>query len=1059
MPEPLFEQLSILAQETPIDSAILASDSPSLNYKNLFELVQTTNSTLRRRGLRYQDRIAVVLPPGPEMAVAVIAIAALAVCVPLNPGLADHDWHKLFKDLRIRALLTIPTTNGMAEDAAHELNLQIVELFPLPNSGAGMFELAERTDIRKVENQLPQLKNDAFVLPTSGTTSRPKMVPLTHLNLCHSGINTARALRLSDDDRLLSVLPLYHAHGLISGLISSIAAGSSVVCMRCFTAQSFFDHLSVFQPTWYTAVPAYHQAIISGIPPHQDVLERHSLRLIRSASAPLPSEQLLELERLFGVPVIETYGMTEACSQIASNPLPPGNRKLGSVGTAAGPEIIILDEEGKQCLPGVLGEIALRGPNLSRGYDDPSSIGASSATRQWFRTGDIGYLDVEGYLYIRGRTKDIINRGGEKIVPRKIDEVFLEHPEVFEAAAFSLPHPRLGEDVAVAIVLQPHACVTVRSLRSFALNSNRLRHSEVPRHIIVVEEIPKSSAGKIQRQNIAKSLGYVKSGASGIRQPSKSHIAETEIEQRLCQIWSDIFGLEHVGLEDDFFLLGGDSLLAIQMAIQISEIYSVNLSLRTLFEAPTVSELAEQIVKSRSSIDEGFSLKTIGLESTVERVASLAQEGILETESQFKGAPIFNLPFAFRLTGEFHPDAFQRGLKFLISRNEIFRTVFKKRQDHWKTIPSNSINTKIPVENWKVVPKTKRVDFTETILAEEAWTAFDLAEEPPFRLRVMKFADDDHVLIFSIHHVIMDRWTIGILLEELFGHYATVLQGDSPKLAKPEFQFSDFARWQRLWCEGKEAKLQLAFWKDKLGNAASVFAGDPGLSRTNPGFGTASIPVTLSSELISNVMELSQMENSTAFITMLAGLKVLLLSKFGRNDICVATPMANRSRPNTQDVMGLIENTVVVRTFINESMSFRDVLISVREVVLNAHARQELPFEVLLKEIREEERLETNPLTDIYFSIVNHIKINHGIENLTVERIEPCTQAQQQLLPFNSAKLMFMLKETRSCIAGACIYKESDFNSDFVQDLISSYERLLLRAVSMPDLTLTSLLK
>ena len=282
------------------------------------------------------------------------------------------------------------------------------------------------------------------MLLTSGTTSRPKLVPLTQSSVCLSAYNAGTVLALESEDRLLNVLPLFHAHGLISGLLAALAAGSSVVCPPAFDAAAFFGWLTKFRPTWYTAVPPIHRALISAARRRKRGLQQSSLRLIRSASSSLPTDVLEELEELFGVPVIETYGMTEAATQIAANPVEL--RKPGSVGKPAGAEIAVMDSEGRQLSAGEHGEIALRGPTITRGYDNNEAATKAAFRDGWFRTGDLGYIDAEGYLFLIGRIKkaDVINRGGQKVSPVEVENVLRATPTWPKPPLFPSPIRDLG---------------------------------------------------------------------------------------------------------------------------------------------------------------------------------------------------------------------------------------------------------------------------------------------------------------------------------------------------------------------------------------------------------------------------------------------------------------------------------------------------------------------------------------------------------------------------------------------------------------------------------------
>jgi len=345
----------------------------------------------------------------------------------------------------------------------------------------------------------------ALLLHTSGTTSRPKLVPLLQGNLLASAANIGRTLGLTRDDVCLNIMPLFHIHGLIAATLSSVAAGASVSCTPGFNALRFFAWLDEVRPTWYTAVPTMHQAILARSGRHRDVIARSRLRLIRSSSQSLPPQVMAEMEKSFGVPVIEAYGMTEASHQMASNPLPPQARKPGSVGVAAGPEVAILDEEWKVLPHGEVGEVAIRGPNVTPGYEANPEANAVSFRDGWFRTGDEGVFDEEGYLRLTGRLKEQINRGGEKFSPLEVDHVLSSHPAVAQALTFAMPHDKLGEEVAAAVVLREGATATERELHDFC--AKKLPHFKVPRKVVLLTEIPKGATGKLQRIGLAAKLG------------------------------------------------------------------------------------------------------------------------------------------------------------------------------------------------------------------------------------------------------------------------------------------------------------------------------------------------------------------------------------------------------------------------------------------------------------------------------------------------------------------------------------------------------------------------
>jgi oxalate---CoA ligase len=484
--------------------ALRAPERAPLTYGDLRAQIAATVAQLNRLGVGREDAVAIVLPNGPEMATAFAAIAAGATAAPLNPAYRADEFEFYLNDLQARLLIVMEKDQSPALAVAERLGVPVAELRADPAGPAGRFELVGRgTGAPAARPGLAEVEDTALVLHTSGTTSRPKIVPLSHANLTASARHIAQTLALTPDDLCLNVMPLFHIHGLIAAVLSSLGTGASVYCTPGFNALRFTSWMEDARPSWYTAVPTMHQAILARVRRNPEL--RGRLRFVRSSSASLPPQVMAELEEVFGAPVIEAYGMTEAAHQMASNPLPPRARVPGSVGLAAGPEVAIMSEAGELLPPGSLGEIVIRGPNVIRGYRGNPEANRTAFHAGWFRTGDQGVLDGEGYLRLTGRLKEIINRGGEKISPREVDEVLLDHPAVAQVVTFAMPHDKLGEDVAAAVVLEPGASVTEAELRAFV--SERLADFKVPRKLLFLEEIPKGATGKLQRIGLAQRLG------------------------------------------------------------------------------------------------------------------------------------------------------------------------------------------------------------------------------------------------------------------------------------------------------------------------------------------------------------------------------------------------------------------------------------------------------------------------------------------------------------------------------------------------------------------------
>ncbi len=586
--------------DSPSSNVLFAPGRPPLSAEMLCAHVVDTAKKLRAAGLRKNDVIAVVLPNGPEMATAFLSVSTAGICAPLNPAYGRQEMEFYLADLPAAALVIAGLPDSPARDVARELGIPVLELSWSATDPAGVFATGSEAHSEELESIEPRSSDVALVLHTSGTTSRPKIVPLTHENLCASAASIGTTLRLEPEDKCLNVMPLFHIHGLVAALLSSLRAGGSVVCTSGFNAPNFFQWIDEFRPTWYTAVPTMHAAVVARAVSHRDELTPHSLRLVRSSSAALPRSTFDELEKLFGVPVIEAYGMTEAAHQMSSNPLPPQIRKPGTVGKAAGPEIAVLDLSGKAAPRGVRGEVAIRGPSVTTGYVRNPAANQVAFIDGWLKTGDEGMLDADGYLTILGRLKEIINRGGEKISPLEVDDVLMSHPVVAQAVTFAASDDVLGEEVAAAVVLRPGTELTERQLREFV--STRLTHFKVPRRILFMEKIPTGPTGKMQRIGLADRLGI----SFTTRVPTRAaYVApRSPVEEILSSIWAEVFLVDAPGIDDNFFDAGGDSTLAMQFISRVRDSLAVEISLISFFDSPTIAGLAsvvEESIKSEAS--------------------------------------------------------------------------------------------------------------------------------------------------------------------------------------------------------------------------------------------------------------------------------------------------------------------------------------------------------------------------------------------------------------------------------------------------------------------------
>ena len=493
---------ALLTEGADNSPALIAPDGASLDYRSLREVVNSLSRELAAYGVGPSDRVAISVPNGPVAAITFLASASRAAAAPLNPKYRETEFELYLKDLNPKLLIVSADSGEAVLAAAATVGVAVAIITgPIDELTVG------RVSDDEIENW-PGAADAGLLLHTSGTTSRPKVVPISQRNLAQSAKNIAASLALTADDRSLNVMPLFHIHGLMAGLLAPLSVGAAVIATSGFDAFAFFNQLATFAPTYYTAVPTMHQMIIDR-GQRRPLVERQAaaaqLRFIRSSSASLPSSVLEQLEALFGAPVVEAYGMTEATHQMCANPLPPGRRKPRSVGVPTGIELSVLDESGAAVAAGATGQVAIKGATVVASYQDNPQATKDAFRNGWFLTGDEGYLDEDGYLYLTGRLKELINRGGEKISPLEVDEALLRHESVAQAVTFAVAHKKLGEDVAAGVVLRPGTEVSERELKDFLALS--LAAFKVPRSIVFLDELPKGATGKLQRIGLAERLG------------------------------------------------------------------------------------------------------------------------------------------------------------------------------------------------------------------------------------------------------------------------------------------------------------------------------------------------------------------------------------------------------------------------------------------------------------------------------------------------------------------------------------------------------------------------
>ena len=585
--------LAALAHQYGDREAILAPGRTPLRFAQLDERVAQIRATLNGIGIGRGDSVAAALPRGADAAVCYFGVAACATYAPLNPDYSEEEFGRYLARLRPKAVIARENDDIAIRNAAIRSGIRIVDLVGIEGAPAGTFELRCNHRGSATQPGWSTAEDIALVLLTSGSTDRPKLVPLKHRHVLAYARAAKEHFGLQPGDRNLHMMPMFHGHGLKSALTLPIIAGCSVVCVPDFDVRSFFANVAAFRPTWYSASYTMQQAILEGIDDYRAVARDAKLRFIGSGSGRIDAKIVRGLEAAFGAPVIDRYSMSET-GLLVSNPMPPGIRKAGSVGTPVFNDVRVIDENGAFLPSGHEGEIVARGPSVFDGYLDDPELNATAFIAGWFRTGDLGRFDDDGYLTITGRIKELINRGGEKIGPSEVERSIAEHPSVAKVCVFGIPHPTLGEEVMAAVIPIAGALANERSIVTFA--AARLASFKVPRGIVFTTEFPQLAAGKIDRKALAQRYVLQSAAMPEYATPQRER---SSLEGAMATLWKRLLKTEHIPVDLDFFLAGGDSLKLAELLVAIRQQFGVHVNLRdVLDEGATVIGLARLIERA-----------------------------------------------------------------------------------------------------------------------------------------------------------------------------------------------------------------------------------------------------------------------------------------------------------------------------------------------------------------------------------------------------------------------------------------------------------------------------
>jgi amino acid adenylation domain-containing protein len=928
--------------------ALLAPGRQACSYRELAAVCTHLAESLAAIGVRPGQPVALWAPNGPEAASAFLGISRVTACAPLNPASTTGELTFLLDDMQAAAVAVVGDA-GPARDAADGLRVPVLDLLSDPaRDPAGVF----RTLVAMgTVAPLPPATEDAIalILHTSGTTAKPKQVPLSGRNLATSAANVARTLQLTESDRCGNVMPLFHIHGLVAALLASLQVGGSVLCTPGYEPGSYLASLREAGCTWYTAVPTIHQAVLGEVERSIDASQRPRLRFVRSASSPLPPTVMAGLERAFDAPVVEAYGMTEAAHQITCNPLPPGERRSGTVGPVhAG--IAIMGAGGRLLPEGATGEVVIQGPNVTGGYLRNDEANAAAFVDGWFRTGDQGVVE-DGYLRLTGRLKELINRGGEKISPREVDEVLLDHPAVARAATFATPHPTLGENVAAAVVLAAGASATEEELRAHA--AGRLAPHKVPARILLVDAIPLGPTGKLQRVGLAAALGLDRETSAPAG--ADAAVYESGLEAALAGLWGHVLGGVTVGRHDRFVELGGDSLAALELIAQVGDLFGVDLDVGTVFErAATVADMAALVrerpraTRSAPPVDEPPDPGQL----------SIAQEALWFVEAFAPGNTAYNQALVARLQGPLDTAALDRAWHSTLGRHAVLHSRFSLIDGHPRVDHDGPL---VPL----TTATAADLDEVRHHVEWDLRVPFDLLDGPPVRATLHGIAPTDHVLAVVYHHIVGDETSRAVILDDLLELYRAEVEGTPPALVDQGPTYAEVAARQRHALGAGIDERTLGHWRTRLAHPPAPLELPTDYPRPSRQPRDLAVEeVVIEREGRDRLHALARELDATPFMLLVAAVTATLHRYTGREDLAIGTPVDER-RASTRRVVGLMANNLVLRIDLSERPTFRELVARVRRTCLDALDHQDAPFSMLVAELKPDRDPSRPPLFQV----------------------------------------------------------------------------------------------
>ena len=980
----LTTHLLTLAATRPSAVALLAPGRAPLSFGELAQRIGSIGSQLAAWGIARGDIVAWANAGRAESAAALAIIPASAALAPLSAGLTADAYQTLLARLRPKAVAFEAGTDHPIAQAARRLSIAEIAVMPDLQGGAGAFSL-DLADARAALDGPPVVAPETvYVLATSGTTGRSKLVPRGQRQV----LVTARAhgdlLAIGPGDVSGHLTPLHLAGGIYSACLLSLLNGGAVDCLPETDIDAFLAGIEHGEITYtsasFTIMRELLRRVESGRP-----IKTGRLRFLRVGSGRLEPDEMDRLAAAFGVPVVTGLGSTEIGNP-AQQRLPPAARSRGSVGPPLASEIRLVDANGHVAAPGESGEIQVRGPQVFDGYFDDPELNAQAFVDGWFHMGDIGRFDAAGELHVIGRVNEMINRGGEKISPLEIDAVLRALRGVADAAAFGVPHPRLGEELVAAVVRKPASRLDAQEV--LAQIRAQLGPRRTPRQLWFVDALPRNDAGKLLRRTLPEWVGYT-SASPGPASEEEALPSRSPVETALAGLWAHALGLARVGRDDNFFMLGGDSLRGAQLLNEIAAVFGVSLPVSALFDdAGTLATMTARIEAAR-----GQTASRAGVPAVARRAAQ-APVPLTSTQARIwflhrldPGSSAYHEPRLWRIDGEIDVGALRLALAAVAARQSMLRTRFVTVAAE----PRQAIDADTVVA-LEVIELGGALDAAEERLAiaarEHATRPFDLASATPLRWILFRLAPGRFALLRVWHHILGDALSAHLLQKEVSDAYAAVCAGRDPALPAPSIEYADYAVWQAQEQHAAMLEPQRAFWQRHLADLPVVALPTDFRRPPAQSFRGGTVMTTLPYAPAAAFKALGREQNASAFVTFLAAFSTLLSRLSGDTDLAIGTPVAGRTLPELSPLIGCFVNTVVFRANLAGAPTVHELLARTRDGVRDLLRHQDYPFKELVDALGTPRDPSRNPLFQVAFAMREHDAVELRLEGADVRRVD-----------------------------------------------------------------------